>query len=122
MIMQTIYSSDVKIDFKSNKDAKVSLVRLKWIPIGASDYIVCEKAFDNTSIINFSEGDVWQNYTIPSRLEITIAIQSRNGSNASDWSREALIYIDPDDDYTINDGILTGALDGSVTFEEFEEE
>lgn len=119
--MITVNSSSVKISFKSNKDAKVSIVRLKWIPDGSTDYVVAEKAFDATEEVQFSSGDEWQGYTIPSRIEIFVSIQSRNGNLVSDWSREASFYIDPDDDYEILSGVLTGSPSGDVTFTEFEE-
>lgn len=126
--MITVYDSSAIINFKSNKDAKVSTVRLRWKPSENADYVVVEKSFNNTSQVKITAGEIWQEYEIPLRTEILISIQSRNGINVAEFSREGSFYLDPSedpsDDYEIQDGfieIVQHEHSFEIIFTEFEE-
>lgn len=119
--MVIVYDNTAKINFISAKDAKVSMVRLKWTPDDGDDYIICEKAFSSTSQINISAGENWQGHIIPIRTEITISVQSRNGNTVAAWSREGSFYLDPLSDYEILDGYIEIDEENEIIFSEFEE-
>lgn len=119
--MITVYDSSAIINFKSNKDAKVSTVRLRWKPSENADYVTVEKSFNNTSQVKITAGEIWQEYEIPLRTEILISIQSRNGINVAEFSREGSFYLDPSDDYEIQDGFIEIDEYSEIIFTEFEE-
>ncbi len=119
--MVIIYDTSLKVNFKSHVDAKATTVRLKWKPTPEDDFVICEKTFNKTSQIKIEAFDVWQGYTIPIRTEIFITMQSRNGNIASAWSLEGSFYLDPSDDFSIEDGYIEIDERGEIIFSEFEE-